>query len=79
MTTKLIPEAGKRYHVNHARKGRFDMEVQKVFKDTSGDHWASGPITAGSARSISALNRNPGEVGDHITVRLSLATFEEIT
>lgn len=75
------PEAGKRYHVNHVRKGRFDMEVLKVFKDRGpqGDYWASGPIIDGHATYISRLNEGRGEVGDHITVRLSLATFEEIT
>lgn len=75
----MIPEVGKRYHVYHSRKGQFDMDVQRVNQSKDEDWWVSGPIIAGRAYYISRLNEREGEVGDHITVRASLAKFEEIT
>lgn len=70
----MIPQAGKIYHVEHQRQGDFDVEALKVFKDRAGEHWVSGPLIA----VYGGADRSPGEVGDHVTVRVSLATFTEI-
>lgn len=62
-------EVGKTYHVNHRRKGQFDLLVTKV-----DDEWVTGDITSGVAR---YLNRDHRMDGDEITINADLATFTE--
>lgn len=66
-------ESGKTYRVNHSRKGKFTMRVTAVRGE-----WIDGLIIDGRAKYMSMQNQGEGYVGDEVTVRASLATFEEV-
>lgn len=67
-------EIGETYHVDHSRKGKFDMLV--TAKSDDGE-WVSGVVVKGRAKYISMENwmLNAGCLGDAITLRRSFATF----
>lgn len=50
-------EVGKKYDVDHSRKGRFRIQVD----DVSGT-FVTGTIIKGRARFLSEPNRGPGDV-----------------
>lgn len=62
---------GKVYQVKSRRKGNFKMRIDSV----SGE-WIEGTITDGVAGAMSASNVR--EEGETVTVRESLADFEEL-
>lgn len=64
------PEVGKTYHVDHQRKGKFTLKVTAV-----DDTWATGTIVAGRAGAM--LPYNEVETGELISVRISLARWQE--
>lgn len=65
-------QAGKTYRVRHRRKGKFDLRVTAVKGE-----FVTGEIMAGCARMISFGGYYLLD-GDPITIRKSLATFEEV-
>lgn len=67
-------EIGKTYHVNHRRKGKFDLLVT-----AQDDQWVSGVVVQGRAKYISMENwmLGVGCTGTAITLRKELAEFEE--
>lgn len=64
-------EVGKTYKVNHSRKGKFTMKVTYVDEE-----WATGVITDGHAKG--RMHYNYVMTGESVTVRRSLAEFEEV-
>lgn len=69
--TLVSPEVGGTYLVRHVRKGIFGMRVSHV-----SDEWVDGVVVNGTAKAV--LDYNVKEVGDEITVRRSLCSFEAI-
>lgn len=67
-------EVGKTYNVKHVRKGNFTIRVTAI-----NGEWIDGVIVAGRVRYASQAHSNEGYVGDAVTVRACLATFEETT
>jgi len=68
MDTTTEPTVGGVYAVNHSRKGKFQMRVDRIDGE-----WVEGVIVSGTAQAI--LDYNVRETGEDITVRASLATF----
>lgn len=64
-------QAGKTYHINHSRKGKFTGTVTK-FDDT----WADVLIVMGRAKAMLAYNE--ANEGETVTVRRSFCTFTEV-
>ena len=65
-------EIGKEYIINHCRKGTF---CAKLLKD---GEFITVAITKGRAHYISMMNAGMGCVGDHITIKKSFCTFNEV-
>ena len=65
-------EAGKTYNVDHRRKGKFVLAVTYV-----GDEWVTGRLIAGKPHYLNHYNEK--ELGEVMTVRISLCSFEEVT
>jgi hypothetical protein len=61
---------GKLYKVNHSRKGKFNVRVTS-FDDT----WVTGVVENSTA--VVIMDYNIKESGDTISIRRSLATFQE--
>jgi hypothetical protein len=64
-------EVGKTYKVDHCRKGKFTMKVSHV-----DDEWVHGHIVEGVA--LALMDYNIKEASEKISVRRSLAKFEEV-
>ena len=64
-------QAGKTYNVNHSRKGEFVLAVTHV-----GDEWVTGRLIAGKPHYLNHYNEK--ELGEVMTVRISLCTFTEV-
>ena len=69
--TQNLPEVGQKYHVDHRRKGKFDLEVT-----VADSEFTTGILLAGFVRTVSTY---PPEIGDSMTIRTSTATFTLIT
>ena len=61
-------EVGKKYAVNHSRKGSFSLSVTSIDGE-----WITGIITSGEADSMMDYNRH--YIGDEITARESFLTI----
>jgi hypothetical protein len=68
MDTTTEPTVGGVYAVNHSRKGKFQMRVDRIDGE-----WVEGVIVSGTAQAM--LDYNVRETGEDITVRTCLATF----
>ena len=60
-------EIGKKYLIDHSRKGRF---VGKVISQD--EEWATVEVVEGSPIFIADMNQDRGFVGDEITIRKSM-------
>lgn len=68
--TQNLPEVGKRYAVDHSRKGRFVMDIVQVDGEL-----VTGTLVSGNAEGI----LRTWWPGDTIVVRAAMATFTEVT
>ena len=62
------PKVGEFLHIEHSRKGKFVLRVEKVSEE-----WIDGIIVTGTAKAM--LECNVKEEGDSITCRRSLCCF----
>lgn len=63
-------EVGKTYDVDHNRKGKFRVRVVHLDED-----WLDGEIVKGRASYMTSAD---AMVGDVITIKRSLASFQEV-
>lgn len=66
------PEVDKTYNINHRRKGEFALSITDV-----DETWATGRLVAGTPHYLNHYNEK--ELGEVMTVRISLCSFEELT
>ena len=64
-------EVGKTYRINSSRKGNFTARLTRI-----DETFATGTIVSGYAAAM--MPENEREVGEEVTVRLSLCTFREV-
>jgi hypothetical protein len=64
--TQNLPEVGKRYNVNHSRKGNFVLDITKTSSD-----WTTGVLVSGDVQAM----REDYEYGEAMTIRTSFAIF----
>lgn len=65
-------EVGKTYQVDHRRKGRFTLRVDKV--DDLGQ-WVEGTVVEGEAQMRGGPNATPGQT---VVINKDLAQFTEV-